>query len=41
VVRELSYEELAAELACSEQNARSYVSRGLRTLNTILKGVRP
>jgi RNA polymerase sigma factor (sigma-70 family) len=37
VVRELSYEELADELGCSEQSARARVSRALRALNTILK----
>jgi RNA polymerase sigma-70 factor (ECF subfamily) len=38
VVRELEYTEVAAELACSQENARAHVSRGLRKLNTIFKG---
>ena len=38
VVRELAYDDLAGELDCSAQNARAHVSRGLRTLNSILKG---
>jgi RNA polymerase sigma-70 factor (ECF subfamily) len=38
VVEGRTYEEIARELACSTDNARAYVSRGLRSLNLILKG---
>jgi RNA polymerase sigma-70 factor (ECF subfamily) len=41
IVSELPYEEIASRLACSEDNARARVSRGLRTLNSVLKGARP
>jgi RNA polymerase sigma-70 factor (ECF subfamily) len=41
VVKERSYEEIAEALACSSENARARVSRGLRTLNGLLKGVQP
>ena len=37
VVRELAYADLASELDCSAQSARAHVSRGLRTLNAMLK----
>lgn len=40
VVRELSYGEVAHELACSEDNARMLVSRGLRSLTALLKEAR-
>jgi RNA polymerase sigma factor (sigma-70 family) len=39
VVRQLPYPDVAAGLDCSETNARAHVSRGLRALNSILKGV--
>jgi RNA polymerase sigma-70 factor (ECF subfamily) len=39
VVRGLDYRELADELHLNTDNARARVSRGLRTLRTILKGV--
>ncbi|HVA19426.1 MAG TPA: RNA polymerase sigma factor [Solirubrobacteraceae bacterium] len=39
VVNELGYDEVADELHCSAENARARVSRGLRTLNALLKGV--
>lgn len=38
VVQERSYEELAADLQCSESVVRQRVSRGLRTLRTRLEG---
>jgi RNA polymerase sigma factor (sigma-70 family) len=41
VVGELSYRELAAVTTSSEQNARARVSRGLRTLKTMMNGVQP
>lgn len=37
VVREVAYADLASELGCSAQSARAHVSRGLRTLNAMLK----
>jgi len=36
VLEERSYPELAAELGCSQQVARQYVSRGLRRLRTLI-----
>jgi RNA polymerase sigma-70 factor (ECF subfamily) len=42
VVDELSYEEIAAQLDCTTNTARSRVFRGLRTLRaTVAKGVHP
>ena len=41
VVGGLSYRELAEELGCSEQSARAHVSRGLRMMQAIMRGVRP
>lgn len=40
VLRELDYDEVASELECTEVSARAYVSRGLRRLNTAMKGAR-
>ncbi len=37
VLQERGYEELAAELGCSEQVVRQHVSRGLRRLRTLIK----
>jgi RNA polymerase sigma-70 factor (ECF subfamily) len=36
IVDELSYEEVAARMGCSEQSARAHVSRGLRRLAAAL-----
>ena len=43
VIEELPYEEVARRLACSEQNARQRVSRGLRRLALMLqeRGLQP
>lgn len=41
VIRELDYSSVAAELSCSEPNARALVSRGLRHLSSMLTGVEP
>lgn len=43
VIEELSYAEVAKRLACSEQNARQRVSRGLRRLGLVLqeRGLQP
>jgi RNA polymerase sigma-70 factor (ECF subfamily) len=38
IVRELDYPSVAAELQCTEPNARALVSRGLRRLNATLDG---
>jgi len=38
VVRDLSYDEVARELACSPDSARARVSRGLRALRSTLGG---
>jgi RNA polymerase sigma factor (sigma-70 family) len=38
VVQERSYEELAAELSCSESVVRQRVSRGLKTLRSQMEG---
>jgi RNA polymerase sigma-70 factor (ECF subfamily) len=38
VVNERSYEEIAADLSCSESVVRQRVSRGLRTLRSELEG---
>jgi RNA polymerase sigma factor (sigma-70 family) len=40
VVRGLSYGEVALELGCTEDKARARVSRGLRSLNWVLKEAR-
>ena len=40
IIQGLPYDEIAAELACSQENARARVSRGLRALNSILKEAR-
>lgn len=41
VLRDLSYQELAGELGCTEQSARAHVSRGLRALRSTMRGARP
>jgi Sigma-70, region 4 len=41
IVRELDYPSVAAELQCTEPNARALVSRGLRRLNATLDGAEP
>lgn len=41
IVRELDYPSVAAELQCTEPNARALVARGLRTLNATLDGAEP
>jgi RNA polymerase sigma factor (sigma-70 family) len=43
VIEELSYAEVAQRLACSEENARQRVSRGLRRLGLMLqeRGLQP
>ena len=40
VLEDRSYEEVASELHCSEQTARARVSRGLRTLSSLLESER-